>query len=102
MLLLSASLSFSFYLLPLLDTTTSINAESASQTPPTDTASLPLASPLAGRIIKVPEGDEARRRTRMKEDSIEEEEEEEEEGSAGGEKTREVERQHQWPWLLRS
>lgn len=29
--------------------------------------------------------------------------EEEEEGSwRRGEKTREVERQHQWPWLLRS
>lgn len=38
----------------------------STQTPPTDTASPPLASPLAGRIIKVPEGDQARRRTRMK------------------------------------
>jgi len=47
------SLSLSLFLLHF-DTTTSINP--STQTPPTDTASL-LAGPLAGRIIKVPEGD---------------------------------------------
>jgi len=34
--------------------------------------------------------------------AAEEEEEEEEEARAGGGKIPEVERQHQWPWLLRS
>ncbi|KYM80002.1 hypothetical protein ALC53_09528 [Atta colombica] len=60
------------------------------QTPPTDTASL-LAGPLAGHIIKVPEGDgqsESRGTAMNKDekDSVEDEVEEEEEGAGEGER----------------
>lgn len=83
----SVFLSLSLSLFLHFDTTTSINP--STQTPPTDTASL-LAGPLAGRIIKVPEGDgqsESRDTSTNKDekDSAEEEVEEEEEGAGGEE-----------------
>lgn len=87
MLLPSASLSSS-PLSSLLDATTSINADTSDR----------YRQSSSCQSISGPHYQSARGRP----SSAMDEDEEEEEERAGGVETREVERQHQWPWLLRS